>query len=108
MPENKNEAFKEAEKVSEFFTDPRKKISNLEKKFSDVKEKTKESIKKILPQPVKPLMEGDTGDIVLLVIALLLVGLFMKIIGFAFRIIIKLVFIASIIAALYIIIQKFT
>lgn len=108
MPQNENEAFKEAEKVNEFFTDPRQKLSKLEKNFSNTKEKTKETIKKFLPEPMKPLMEGDTGDIVLLIIALLVIGIFMKIIGFAFRIIIKLVFIASIIAALYIIFQKFS
>ncbi len=108
MPQNENEAFKEAEKLNEFVTDPREKISSLEKKFHNFKEKTKESIKHVLPQPLKPVMEGETGDIVLLVLVLLIIGIFMKFIGLALRIILRFIFIASIIAALYIIFQKFS
>ena len=108
MPQNENEAFKEAEKLNEFVNDPSKELSSLEQKFYKIKEGTKETIKVVLPQSLKPIMEGDSGDIILLVVVLLIIGLFMKVIGLALRIIFRFIFIASIIAALYIIFQKFS
>jgi len=101
------DAFQRAEKVNDIATNPKKYIKAISKKFHDAKEGTKEAIKTILPSPIKPIMEGDSGDVVLLIIFVVLVGIFMKFIGFALRIIMKFIFIASIIAAAYIIYQKY-
>jgi hypothetical protein len=107
MSQSGNDAFKDAEKLNEFVNNPKKYISKWEESFHKAKEHTKESIKKVLPQPVKPIMDGTNGDIILLVLTVFIAGILLKVLGIALRIIFKIIFIVSIIAALYIILQKF-
>ncbi len=108
MQSSENDALKEAEKLNEFVTNPKEKIKEIENKFLKYKNKTKETIKQILPDKVKPIMEGDTGDIVLIVIAALILFVILKILDLAIKIIIRVIFIVSIILAMYLLYQKYT
>jgi len=107
MSQNPNKVNSDSAETNEIYE-----IVNNPDKYWQKIEKTKENIKKEiankLPQNLKPYMQGNTGDIVLFVIAMFILILFLKVINLALKIIIKIVGIASILFVVYLIFKHFT
>lgn len=99
MPENID-----INKVQDVVNNPNKYLN----KFEEKKENIKKEIAEKLPPDLKPYIEGNTGDIILFIFAMFILILFLKVISLAFRVILNIVGIASIIFIVYLLFKHFT
>ncbi len=74
----------------------------LEQKLEKTQEKSlKEEIKEYLPQPMQKMLDTPEGTYLLIALAVIMAFVAVKVIGFAFNLLLRVGFIIAVVAAIY-------